>query len=60
MTTDDNTVSRLPVSVTKKDMSLLLELQAVMQRKVNRRVSFAEIVRLGIRTLAKSEGVKCR
>lgn len=60
MPTEDTTVSRLPVSVNKKDMSLLLELQAVLQRKVNRRVSFAEIIRLGIRTLAKSEGVKCK
>ena len=45
---------------TEAMMALLLELQAVLQRKVNRRVSFAEIVRLSIRTLAKSEGVKCK
>lgn len=60
MTTEDNTVSRLPVGFTEKDMALLLELQAVLQRKVNRRVSLSETVRLSIRALAKLEGVKCK
>jgi hypothetical protein len=60
MTIEDNTVSRLPVGFTEKDMALLLELQAVLQRKVNRRISLSETVRLGIRALAKLEGVKCK
>jgi hypothetical protein len=50
---------RIPVTITHDENQLLINLQAVLQSKVQKRLSVAEIVRMALRELAKANNVAC-
>ena len=50
--TDNDKLVRFTVTLDQNDMTLLLQLQAVQQQQLNKRISSAEIVRIAIRELA--------
>lgn len=51
---------RLSINLTAEDNSILTELRYVLEKRMECRLSLAEIVRMAIRTQAKSEGIKCK
>lgn len=53
-----NTLSRIPVSLNEEDNQLFLQLRAAMERRLDKRLSVAEIVRIALRTQAAKEKIK--
>lgn len=50
--------ARVGVSLTPQDNDLLLQLQALLQKRKQGRVTITEIVRQGLHNLAVQEGIK--
>ncbi len=48
---------RIPVTISSDENQLLINLQAVLQSKQQKRLSVAEIVRMALRELAKANNV---
>lgn len=51
------TLTRIPVSLNEEDNNLFIRLRAAMEKRVNERLSVAEIIRIALRTQAKAEGI---
>lgn len=52
--------SRLPVTLTVADNRIFTEVKHLLEKRMGERLSAADVVRICIRTQAKTEGVKCQ
>lgn len=57
---DNKLHSRLPVSLTVEDNRILTELRYHLEKRSGERLSWADVVRICIRTQAKAEGIRCK
>jgi hypothetical protein len=48
---------RIPVTISKDENQLIINLQAVLQSKLQKRLAVAEIVRMALRELARANNV---
>ena len=52
-----NLISRIPVSLSAEDNRLLIQLRSAMEKRLLKRLSIAEIVRISLRSQAEKEGL---